>query len=469
MFNQVVKFVQQYHMIQKGDRIVVGVSGGADSMCLLRILMELQETYRLDLFVVHVNHGLRGEEALRDQTFVERFCQTAGVPFACYTEDVSGYSRLHHCSLEEAGRTLRYEAFEREYKLHECNKIAIAHNKNDLAETVLFHLVRGTGLKGLGGMEPVRERYIRPLLAVTRTEIEAYLKQEGLDYCTDSTNLETDFTRNKVRLQVLPLLAEVNSQAVAHIAGASAQAREVEAFLEKETNNLFHKIVSSENGLYSVNIEVLLSEEPVLVKRVLRQMIGKAANRLKDIEEVHVQSVYELLGKGVGKQVDLPYQLLARCDYRSLVIGKKDSIEERLSADTIDSLPMALDVPGTYLINEAGIQIDLSTMEYKKNMDIPKKKYTKWFDYDTIKNTIFLRTRRPGDFMQINIDGGTKSLKDIFINDKIPREERDNIPLLCDGEHVMWITGNRISEAYKVTEQSKRILVVNITEVKYVR
>lgn len=465
MFNQVVKFVQQYHMIQKDDRIIVGVSGGADSMCLLRILMELQKTYRLDLFVVHVNHGLRGEEALRDQSFVEKFCRKEGLSFICYTEDIRGYSRTHQCSLEEAGRILRYQAFEREYKLHDCNKIAIAHNKNDLAETVLFHLVRGTGLKGLGGMEPVREWYIRPLLAVTRTEIEAYLKQEGQDYCTDSTNFQTDFTRNKVRLQVLPLLEEVNSQAVAHIAGASAQAREVEAFLEKETNNLFAKIVTSENGLYFVNIESLIKEEPVLVKRVLRQMIGKAANRLKDIEEVHIQSVYELLGKGVGKQVSLPYQLFARCDYRRLIIGKKDSSEELQSTNKITNLPMSLQVPGTYLVHEAGIRLDLSTMEYKKIMDIPKIKYTKWFDYDTIKNTIFLRTRKPGDFMQINTEGGTKSLKDIFINDKIPREERDNIPLLCDGDHVMWIIGNRISEAYKVTEQSKRILVVNITEV----
>ncbi len=465
MFSQVDKFIQQHHMLQMGDRIVVGVSGGADSICLLKVLMKLKRAYKLDLFVVHINHGLRGEEADRDQRYVEDFCKKIGITCITYKEDVVGYSKEHHCSLEEAGRILRYAAFEREYNERGCNKIAIAHNKNDLAETILFHMVRGTGLKGLVGIPPVRGPYIRPLLAVTRTDIEVYLMEEGISYCTDSTNLESDFTRNKVRLQVLPLLNQINNQAVSHIAGIATRLSEVEEYLKKQTDILYNKIVTKENGIYSVDIESLQREEPVLIKRILRQMIGNAAGRLKDIEEVHVLSVYELLEKGVGKQQNLPNGILAKCGYDRLEIGKM--VEEHIftSSEAIKSLPMAIEVPGTYVIPELKWKIDFTLMKYEKNLVIPKNCCTKWFDYDTIKNTIFLRTRKPGDFMQINKNGGTKLLKDIFINDKTPKEQRNKIPLLCDGEHVIWITGSRISEGYKLSCESKKILVVNITEV----
>lgn len=465
MFNQVVKFIQQHHMLKVGDRIIVGVSGGADSICLLDVLLELRETYGLDLFVVHINHGLRGEEAYGDQKYVEAFCEKHHLPCICYQEDVAGYSKAHHCSLEEAGRILRYQAFEHEYNEKHCNKIAIAHNKNDLAETVLFHLARGTGLKGLVGIEPVRGHIIRPLLSVTREEIEAYLKDKGIDYCTDSTNLETDFTRNKIRLQVLPLLNELNSQAVAHIAGTALQISEVEEYLKNQTNLLYERVVSHENGLYSVDIEKLLQEDKVLVKRVLRQMVGNAAGGFKDIEEIHILAVYELLQKGVGKQVDLPLGVMARCGYDRLVIGKKEKMASLVLQASLNPLFIKIEVPGTYYLPELHKKLTFSFLDYEKNMVIPKNSCTKWFDYDRIRDTIFLRTRRSGDFMQINKEGGTKLLKDIFINDKIPKEDRNHIPLLCEGEHVMWIMGGRISEAYKVTSTSKKILVVNITEV----
>ena len=465
MFNQVDRFIQQHHMLQRGDRVVVGVSGGADSVCLLKVLMELRQTYQLDLFVVHVNHGLRGEEAKRDERYVESFCRSANIPCTTVEEDVECYSKTHHCSLEEAGRILRYQAFEHEYKVKSCNKIAIAHNKNDLAETILFHLVRGTGLKGLVGIPPVRGCYIRPLLAVTRAEIEAYLKEEGIPYCTDSTNLETDFTRNKVRLQILPLLNEVNNQAISHIVGTSSQISEVEEYLEKQTELLYNRIVTCENGLYSVDIELIKCNEPVLIKRVLRRMIKEAAGQLKNIEEIHVLSVYELLDKGVGKQVDLPYQILAKCSYDNLVIGKKERITATSKPDLLQSLPVEVRVPGVYFVPELGKKFSFELLDYEKNRSIPKKSCTKWFDYDKINNTIFLRTRQTGDFMQINQEGGTKPLKDVFINDKIPKEQRNSIPLLCDGAHVMWITESRISEAYKLSCKSKRILVVNISEV----
>ena len=320
-------------------------------------------------------------------------------------------------------------------------------------------------MKGLIGIPPIRGHYIRPMLSVTRTEIEAYLKGEGVSYCTDSTNLETDFTRNKVRLQVLPLLNQVNSRAVDHIVATSTQLSEVEEYLKKQTDLLYDRIVTNVNGLYSVDIELLKKEDPVFIKRILRQMVGNAAGKLKNIEETHVLSVYELLDKGVGKQQNLPYGVLAKCGYYKLEIWKVEEEATSKVLKSVNSLPIEIKVPGNYVIPEIGKKISFTYFDYEKNMLIPKNSCTKWFDYDKIKNTILLRTRQLGDFMQINKEGGTKSLKEIFINDKIPKEQRNIVPLLCDGEHVMWIVGSRISEAYKVSDESKKILMVNITEV----
>lgn len=460
MFNRMIEFVKENNLIEYGDRIVVGVSGGADSVCLLRILTEVKQLYDLELFVVHVNHGLRGEEALRDQHFVEGICDKFDIPCTVYLVDVREYSKQNGYSLEEAGRILRYEAFEKEYKQRECNKIAIAHNKNDQAETVLFNLVRGTGMKGLTGIEAVRGHIIRPLLCVTREEIEDYLQECNQQYCTDSSNLEEVYTRNKLRLSILPQLKMVNEQAVYHIANCAKQLGEIEQYLKKQTNALYKRIVIEKNGQYFVKVYDLMLEDIVLRKRIIRQMIGSLANRLRDIEEKHILAVLTLCDKGVGKQIHLPYGILAIRQYENIVICFGAAREEKAV-----SCNVAIEESGTYHLPDLGIDVIVEVIDYKKNMIIPENGCTKWFDYDKIKNTIFLRNRRQGDCLQINSKGNMKTIKSLFIDEKVPREQRDFIPLLCDGEHVMWVLGGRISEAYKVTEQSRKILVVKIMEV----
>ena len=461
MWNQVVEYVREQRMLDKGDRVIVGVSGGADSVCLLFLLKELQHLYDLELHVVHINHGLRGEEAKRDEEYVVALCDELEVSCHVLNVDVDAYVREHKCSTEEAGRILRYEAFEREYNKLKCNKIAIAHNKNDVAETVLLNLARGTGIKGLTGIDPVRGAIIRPLLRVTREEIETYLEEKERSFCTDSTNLLDVYTRNKVRHHVLPALAGVNDQAVSHIARCASNLREIEAYLERQTVALYERIVTCKKGQYSICADALRLEDPVLAKRLIRKVIHACAGKLKDIEEKHVAAVYALQDKEVSKQVDLPYGMVAVRAYDAIIIKERQERAESLQEG--DEMP--IESPGTYMFGGGKWKLRIEIFDHEKNRIIPKNSYTKWFDYDKIKNTIFLRYRRQGDYLIINEKGNKKTIKSLFIDEKIPREQRGNIPLICDGNHVMWVIEGRSSVAYNVTEQTKKILVVTIMEV----
>ena len=205
MLDKVITYIEENELIQKKDRIVVGVSGGADSVCLFSVLLELQKKYELELFVVHVHHGIRGEEADKDEQFVENLAKKHQIPYYCFWKNIPVLSKKRGLTEEEAGRIVRYEAFYEVLKKVNATKIAVAHNQNDCAETVLFQLFRGSGLKGMCGIFPKRDEIIRPLLGVDRKAIEAYLMQKGQAYCTDRTNLEEEYTRNKIRLSILPI------------------------------------------------------------------------------------------------------------------------------------------------------------------------------------------------------------------------------------------------------------------------
>ena len=211
--DKVRKFMEKHHMIGQGDFIAVGVSGGADSVCLLLLLCELKQEYDLELCAVHINHGIR-REAFKDQEFVENLCRRRKVPWITFSEDVKGIAEKQSMSLEEAGRMIRYRCFRKVLDMHGGGKIAVAHHQNDQAETMLYRMSRGTGIQGLKGMEAVRADVIRPLLCLKKEEILAYLKEKGQDWMEDASNEDNTFARNKIRNQVIPALTKVNARAV---------------------------------------------------------------------------------------------------------------------------------------------------------------------------------------------------------------------------------------------------------------
>ena len=212
---KVLKFINENRMMEKGDNIVIGVSGGADSMCLLDIMLYIATEYDLNIYVVHINHGIRGESAYRDARFVKDYCYSRGVNCTIGEYDVPILASQWGMSHEEAGRRVRYEAFdEMLQRLGGKGKIAVAHNADDSAETILLNLIRGSGLKGMTGIQPVRDNIIRPILCLSRSEIEAYNQAEGINYVTDETNLEDEYTRNKIRMNILPKMCQINPNAI---------------------------------------------------------------------------------------------------------------------------------------------------------------------------------------------------------------------------------------------------------------
>lgn len=458
MVEKVRRYIEEHQMILQNDKIVIGVSGGADSVCLLFMLMEIRSVIPHSLYVVHVNHGLRGEEADRDAVFVRDLCQKYDLPFYLYEEDVSSYAREQGMSLEEAGRKVRYRIFEEVRQQTGASKIAVAHHKNDQAETVLFRLFRGSGIKGLGGIQPVREDIIRPLLCLERCEIEDYLKEQELFYCTDATNESDHYSRNIIRNKLLPMVEdEIQERAVSHIAETAEMMQEAERYLYCQARKEFEEVVTSEGQSgYRISVEHLKELDLVIRQYLIRIVMEKLAREWKDIGAQHVRAVLELTDKEVGKSVALPQGLQAKKDYDDIIICAENQAEQLSKVNLkIDQIPVTVNLPD-------GRCVDFRLEEPQKIQKIEQKTYTKQFDYDKIENGLLLRNRNINDFFYINTDMDRQTIKTYCINEKIPREKRDELVLLADGSHILWVIGHRISEKYKITEKTKRILKVQV-------
>ncbi len=461
MLNKVRSYVLQHNMLSLGDRIVVGVSGGADSVCLFDVLIKLSKEYNLSLFVVHVNHGIREEEASIDQDFVEELCKKHNITYSCVKEDVPSIAKKEGLSEEEAGRNARYKAFNNSYIENKCTKIAVAHNKNDNAETFLFNLFRGSGITGLTGIPPVRDSIIRPLLCLEREEIELYLSKNHISYRIDSTNLTQEYSRNKIRNKILAYgKKEINNGIIEHISNSARMLKEIEEFILNNMENAFEKIVYEGEEKYSINTNEFNKLDIVIKKELVREVIKRLTNSLKDIDSTHIKMIIALSDKQVGKSIDLPYGIVAVKGYDNIVFRKSYKDKEKDQKGEFE--PITLQVPGSISMPHSNKIIIAKLKKYQKGMGIPKEGYTKWFDYDKIDNAVLLRTRQEGDFIQINSQGSRKKLNSLFIDDKIPKENRDAVPLITDGSHVIWIIGGRISEKYKLTEDSKTILEISM-------
>jgi tRNA(Ile)-lysidine synthase len=480
-------FIRQYHMIEENDHVAVGVSGGADSVCLLHLLCELRKCMHFRLTAVHVEHGIRGAESLADAAFVRQLCADWNVPLHTFSVDALHQAKTQHQSLEEAARELRYRCFYEACRKCGANRLAVAHHGDDCAETVLFHLSRGTGLRGLCGIVPVRElpeqklTLIRPLLCVTKAEIEAYLEQIGQEYRTDSTNADVTMSRNRIRSQVLPQLCEVNTAAVPHIVRTAGYLEEICEYLDEaawDAGSAYITYEREKNKIVKIRLQRqgILAMPTVLQKNLIHRLLGELAGSKKDLTAAHMESVQALFTAQVGKSVCLPYGIRAYADYEQIVLQKE--FGQKKQTDQTDrnnrkkqsakneaekkTREYELVIPGECIL-ESGEHITTKILEFDGNFQqIPEKTCTKWFDYDKIKDTVQIRTRRPGDYLQVQAAGGHKKLKDYLINSKIPKEERDQLLLLAEGSHILWVIGQRISEAYKVTQKTKHIFEVCI-------
>lgn len=455
MMKKIVDFVKDNKIIEHSDSVVLGVSGGADSMCMMYALNSLRGNMKLKLHVVHINHGIRGEEADRDALYVKEECDKLGLPFLLEKTDVPEIVRQTGKSEEEAGREVRYKIF---YKVAEnvgANKIAVAHNLNDNSETILFNLFRGTGIKGLTGIPLQRDIIVRPLLCCTRKEIEDYLSKNNITYITDSTNTMTEYSRNKLRLDVLPYIKEnINEKAEYNIVNAADNLREIYDFILKETDRAYDKYVKD---------DVLLSDcvclHNAVLSELIRRVIFEKTGKLKDITRVHIDTVRKLFDLSVSKRAELPYNLVAERTYKGILIKKRTNLSDKSSQFAQKTL-----IENKHIYSDQIINIVKEDKDFGKDR-IKELLYTKWFDYDKIEKLV-LRTRNQGDYIVIDDCGRKKKLKEFFINEKISREERDNILLLADGNSIVWIVGYRISAYYKVTDKTKNIIKITYDKEK---
>lgn len=468
MWRRIEDYREKHKMIGKGDRILLGLSGGPDSVLLARYLLTLRERQEISLVAVHVNHQLRGPESFRDEDFVRAFCDSRQIPCHICREDVGAFARQKRCSLEEAGRILRYRCFSDLADKTGCHKIALAHHGDDLAETMIFRMVRGTGPEGMPGMLPVNGRVIRPLLFLGKEEIIRMLAELSQDYVEDSSNDETGYSRNYIRRHIMPGLREVNPRAVGHMVSLSGQMHEQNEFVRAHFDRIYEtERIPAPEGV-RLPLSYLRGCDSFSQKEVIRRMLFDAGGRRRNLTAIHVTLVQELISRLPGKKLDLPYGIRAAVEEDHLYLRRGDAgVRPPGAASDGQTDGCSLSVDKDAL--EAGGRVILPAgegTEYQFELVAPdspdhqKNDCAVYFNYDRIKNKLFLRTRRQGDYFVMDHLGRKKLLRRYFIDQKIAAEKRDKVLLLAEGSHILWISGGRTSEAYKVTDRTSRVLRV---------
>lgn len=543
-------YIRRFHMIDEGDVVIAGVSGGADSVCLLLVLNALREKRSFHLAAVHVNHNIRGADADADEEYVRTICRERRIPLYVYSFPVTEIARREKRGLEETGRLLRQQAFrdavgkaERLFLSEETGerannpkrrrvtevrgrggaaegvKIALAHHANDLAETALFQAVRGSSLAGLAGIRPVsriggaweevdaegptsssgysrdnRDMWedartkgptassshspgnrvawedarteeltvIHPLLFVRRREIEAWLRERNICWRTDATNLDEGYSRNCLRQRVIPYLEEhLNPEAVRHIRELAEDAAEADEYLHAEARKRESELVevgsNSDGGVIVFLKDAVMQEAEIIQRYILMDALEMVSGRKKDLRREQLRQLRELFGMSAGKGVDLPYGVRAVRRYDGIRLVRGD-------ADLAQSAAVPVTGEGTFFFK--GWKFTCRRMRGYPGAEkkIPLNRYTKYFDYDKIGTNIVFRTRLAGDRIAVTDTGQTKKLKDYFINEKIPRDERGGIPLLASGQRIFWVVGGRISGDCRITDKTKNILEITAEE-----
>lgn len=456
---KVCSTITKYHMTNNDDRVVIALSGGPDSVFLLHALDKLKKILNVSLYAFHLNHGLRGEEADRDMEFCENLCNRMKIPIQVVRRDVAAFAHENGLSVEEAGHQLRYSIYKDMLEHFGADIIATGHTFDDQAETVLMRLLSGAGKKGLAGIAPVREGYIiRPLIEVRKQEILDFLEWSNIRYKLDSTNLDDSMLRNRIRNVLIPLLKEkFNPQVEENLCRIATIFQEEMNYLDETTGSLLNRYARVTENRAVLDIEETLSLSPFIAKYLLRRLVAVFSGSLKDISFEHTNSLFDLLESRSGSSVILPGGLKAEREYRFLVITRRGDGEES------EELPeIRLNIPGVTRSKEWGVSIRGEILEEIPH-NVGDNPYSIYLDYDECRDREFiLRARKIGDrFTPLGMNG-TKKLKDFFIDQKVPRRLRENIPIVVCGEDILWIAFYRQSDFCRISEKTKRVLNLQI-------
>jgi tRNA(Ile)-lysidine synthase len=462
LINKVIPVITKHTMLTQGDTILIGLSGGPDSVCLLHVLTTLREKYDLGLHALYIDHGLRPGETDREIEFCSRICEKLNTPFMTKSIAVKSYAKAEKLNMQEAARQLRYRTYEETaYEIH-AHKIALGHTADDQAETVLMRLFRGSGLTGLAGIPPVRKNIIRPLIEVERKAIESFLDSGGINFMIDSSNKKKDYVRNRIRLSLMPLLREFNPDITGTLSKTAALFRDEERYFEIIVTKTLMKLISRKT---ETRIELFLTPfeimDKVIMRRVLRRAID-ATKGLRGISFVHIEAITDLIRSGnPGDRLYLPGGIRVIKDYATLILTSEAPVT--LNTYTLTS-------PGETILKEAGVLIKAS----EAGIDEPEvmgQMQGIWtslgiFDADTLNFPLMARPRKHSDFFYPLGFGKRKKLQDFFVDQKVPRDERNRIPLILSGDDIIWVVGYRADDRFKVTEKTKRVVKLEIKKVR---
>jgi len=452
---KVKETIIRYRMTDPGDLLVVAVSGGPDSVCLLDILKQLSEELEISLVVAHFNHGLRQAEDESETRLVRELTESMDLPFE--TEKTSLLEE-GSASMEERARDARYKFLEEVGDRSHASKIAMGHNLNDQAETVLMRLLRGSGPSGLAGIPPIRDnRIIRPLIEIKREDIESYIKARGLPYAIDSSNLDTKYLRNRIRLELMPMMLEYQPQLVEHLGQLATILRGEDSYLEGQAEDWVEK--EAEQGFDSdITVPVIsFNKLPGPFRnRVTRHLLKKIGNSLRRIDHDHIQSVSGLaIGMNPQAKIDLPNGLVVKRAYDTLIFSSGEEPGPR-------EFSYILEGPGRHQM-EQGRSITIEEQEVGSDQGMGDSEWIAYLDADRLEYPLVIRNFRPGDkFIPMGMKGH-KKIKDFFIDLKVPSDVRASIPILISQDTVVWVCGYRIDERFKVTPQTKLILKVTVS------
>lgn len=454
---RVLHFIREKGLVEGGEVILVGVSGGPDSVCLLHILSQIKETLGVSLHVAHLDHMLRGAESAADARYVSDFAQRLDIPITVEKRDVAAHQKTRRISLEEAAREVRYDFYCEAAESIGAKRVALGHTKDDQVETILMHMVRGTGLAGLRGMQPITTRQgresavllVRPLLEVTRLETEEYCRACALEPRRDVSNYSPAFLRNRLRYELIPLLESYNRNISGALLRTAHTAADDLSFLEEYVSVAWSAVVTEQPNGFLIDSESLLSLHPSLQRHLLRRVLDQVLGDLTDIHLIHIEKMMDALSKPAGRRLSLPRGLVFHVGYHTCLLTGGD----------YDTCPFA-PLEGEYRLNVPG-DTELPGWNVRASITKPgqvAEGFGACLDLGESGTDLMVRRRRVGDRFQPLGMAEIKKLQDFMVDAKIPRAWRERVPLVCSPVGIIWVVGWRIAEQVRVKDSTKRVL-----------
>jgi tRNA(Ile)-lysidine synthase len=456
---QVLGFIQEHRLLSKGEKLVVAVSGGADSVCLLNILFNLREELKIKLHIAHLNHQLRGADSNADAEYVAELAQKLKIPATIEKRDVKGYQKEQRLSLEEAAREVRYRFLAQVAKSIGAERVAAGHTKDDHIETILMHLIRGSGTRGLRGLQPSTLwqsgdeslTIIRPMLEISHQETEGYCRQHKITPRLDASNLSLSPLRNRVRQQLMPLLESYNPAVAKALLRTGRIADDDINFLDEQINQIWEKVIRQEGKSLILDKAAFESLAPALKRYLLRASVERLLGSAKDIEMRHIEEMMSLLTKPAGKRLNLPGGLTFAVEYDRYLLTP--------DLTALSPLPplkgeFQLNIPGKTLL--PGWRVEATIVEREEMSD--EGDFTAYLDLFKSGERLTVRARKRGDRFQPLGLAQPKKLGEFMIDAKIPQAWRGRVPLVCSGEQILWVVGWRLEERAKVGAETKQVL-----------